>query len=90
MQETIIGGPTRPSMQKQGRGNSNHLPAQSAHATVHREVELTECGLEASRNPAEWRRCEERKRERQKKLQIEEKQRVRKALRRKVVTKRSE
>lgn len=72
MQETIISGPTCPSMQKKTkkRGNFPHLPAQSAHATMHREVELTKCRLEASSNPAVWRRCDERKQERQKSCRL--------------------
>lgn len=63
MQETIIKGPTRPSMQKSGGVGERAL--QSAHAALH-QVELTECRLEASSDPAEWRRCEERKQERKK------------------------
>lgn len=51
MQETIIRGPTCPSMQKHG-GGLGGIPLQSAHAAMHREVELTERRLEASSKPS--------------------------------------
>lgn len=52
----------------------------SAHAPMHCEVQLTKCRLEASSDPAEWRRWEERKKTERKKerLQIGEEQRVKK------------
>lgn len=52
MQETIIRGPTCPSMQKHGGGSLGGIPLQSAHAAMHREVELTERRLEASSKPS--------------------------------------
>lgn len=70
MQETIIRGPTCPQHAKKIRSGVERIALRGAHAAMHCEVELTECRLEASSNPAEWRRCEERKQERQKRCRL--------------------